>query len=145
MNNENCSVCGRELTEQNKYMDNLCWDCKFGNAEEYEEMHKKDWTGNSKSTFVTLGASNHTDYDRALNDFYATDPNALRIFLARLDKDMDIKLSDNIWECACGNGALSKVLIANGYNVFSSDLIDRGFGWGGLDFLQTQHLPDEEE
>ena len=27
----------------------------------------KDWTGNKKTTFVTLGASNHTDHERAVN------------------------------------------------------------------------------
>lgn len=33
----------------------------------------KDWTGNKKSTFVTLGASNHTDKERQKEDYYATD------------------------------------------------------------------------
>ena len=33
----------------------------------------KDWTGNRKSMFVTLGASNHTDKERESNDFYALD------------------------------------------------------------------------
>ena len=28
----------------------------------------KDWTGNQKSTFVTLGASNHSEKDRETND-----------------------------------------------------------------------------
>ena len=37
----------------------------------------KDWTGNRKSMFVTLGASNHTDKERESNDFYATDPIAI--------------------------------------------------------------------
>lgn len=37
----------------------------------------KDWTGNRKSTFVTLGASNHTDKVREKDDFYATDPVAV--------------------------------------------------------------------
>lgn len=40
-----------------------------------------------------------------------------------------------IWEPACGNGAISEVLGAAGYQVFSTDLIDRGYGQGGLDFL----------
>lgn len=31
-------------------------------------------------------------------------------------------------ECACGEGHISKVLENNGYNVYSSDLIDRGYG-----------------
>ena len=46
------------------------------------------------------------------------------------------KLSKNILECACGEGHLAKPLIANGFNVKSTDLIDRGFGEGGVDFLQ---------
>ena len=29
----------------------------------------KDWTGNKKTTFVTLGASNHTDHERAEHDY----------------------------------------------------------------------------
>lgn len=40
----------------------------------------KDWTGNSKTTFAILGASNHTDKKREVNDYYATDPKALEIF-----------------------------------------------------------------
>jgi hypothetical protein len=41
----------------------------------------KDWTGNKKSTFVTLGASNHTDKERQKDDYYATDPIAARLLL----------------------------------------------------------------
>ena len=37
----------------------------------------KDLNGNRKSMFVTLGASNHTDKVREINDFYATDPIAI--------------------------------------------------------------------
>ena len=37
----------------------------------------KDWIGNKKSTFVTLGASNHTEKEREKNDFYATQPEAI--------------------------------------------------------------------
>ena len=33
-----------------------------------------------------------------------------------------------VWEPACGNGAISKVLETAGYEVLSSDLIDRGYG-----------------
>ena len=87
----------------------------------------KDWTGNKKSTFVTLGASNHSDGEREINDFYATDPKALEIFLDALDRD-GIKLHDYIWEPACGMGHLSKVLENKGYKVLSTDLIDRGYG-----------------
>lgn len=33
-----------------------------------------------------------------------------------------------VWEPACGDGAISKVLIEEGYKVVSSDIVDRGYG-----------------
>ena len=95
----------------------------------------KDWVGNKKSTFVTLGASNHSKGERETNDYYATDPKALEIFLNKIKKD-GIKLHKNIWECACGGGHLSNVLENNGYIVKSTDLIYRGYGKGNIDFLK---------
>jgi hypothetical protein len=40
-----------------------------------------------------------------------------------------------IWESACGNGAMSEVLAQTGQPVVSSDLFDRGYGQAGEDFL----------
>lgn len=100
----------------------------------------KDWTGNKKSTFVMLGASNHSEKERENNDYYATDPKALEIFLNKLKED-GIKLHNYIWECACGEGHLSKVLEKHGYKVCSTDLIDRGYGKGNTDFLKS--IPNE--
>lgn len=99
----------------------------------------KDWTGNKKSTFVQLGASNHTEKEREENDFYATDPKALEIFLDKLNED-GIFLHKNIWECACGKGHLSEVLKNKGYDVLSTDLIDRGYGIGNKNFLETSNI-----
>ena len=90
----------------------------------------KDWTGNHKSIYTTLGASSHSDYDRVKNDFYSTDPKAIN-HLLRFEK-----FDNNIWECACGNGNLSKRLERFGYNVTSTDLVYRGFGEGQIDFLK---------
>lgn len=100
----------------------------------------KDWTGNKKSTFVMLGASNHSEKERENNDYYATDPKALEIFLNKLKED-GIKLHNYIWECACGEGHLSKVLEKHGHKVWSTDLIDRGYGKGNTDFLKS--IPNE--
>ena len=100
----------------------------------------KDWIGNKKSTFVTLGASNHSDGEREINDYYATDPESLGIFLKALERD-GLQLHKNIWECACGQGHLSEVLKNKGYEVWSTDLIDRGYGNGNTDFLKS--LNDE--
>lgn len=92
----------------------------------------KDWTGNKKSTFVTLGASNHATHEREQHDFYSTDPNALRLFLDKF------KLHTKVWEPACGMGHLSDVLEEYGYIVRSSDLIDRGYGNTGINFLEIK-------
>ena len=92
----------------------------------------KDWTGNKKSIFVTLAASNHSNKEREINDYYATEPKALELLL-ELEK-----FSPYVWECACGQGHLSEVLKAHGYKVKSSDIVDRGYiGTETLDFLKV--------
>lgn len=48
------------------------------------------------------------------------------------------KFTGDIWECACGDGAMSDVLAETGSTVRSSDLYDRGFGERGHDFLTTE-------
>lgn len=45
------------------------------------------------------------------------------------------RFEGDIWECACGNGAMSNVLELYGNRLISSDLYDRGFGEAGVDFL----------
>lgn len=40
-----------------------------------------------------------------------------------------------VWEPACGDGAMAKVLEGAGLTVFSSDLHNRGYGIPGLNFL----------
>lgn len=97
----------------------------------------KDWIGNSKTTFVTLGASNHSNKEREIDDFYATDPHSLEIFLKKIKED-NFELHKTIWECACGKGHLSEVLKKEKYEVFSTDKVDRGYGRGQVDFLQIE-------
>lgn len=48
----------------------------------------------------------------------------------------------NIWECACGDGAMSRVLEDTNRPVRSSDLYDRGFGDIGVDFLSASRGAD---
>jgi hypothetical protein len=48
----------------------------------------------------------------------------------------------DIWECACGDGSMSKVLATTGNPVYSSDLYNRGFGEAGHDFLGTKRKSD---
>lgn len=97
---------------------------------ELKEKEMKDWTGNKKSTHVTLGSSNHTDNEREKHDYYATEPRTINeLFLKET-------FSNNIWEPACGEGHLSKEIEKNGAFCKSTDLIDRGYGTGGVDFLE---------
>ena len=100
------------------------------------KIKEKDWTGNKKSTFVTLGASNHTDRERAEYDLYCTSPSAIDA-LANADK---LPKSKDVWECAAGLMHLSNRLADYGYNVISTDLIDRGTCESGIDFLKTTEL-----
>ena len=90
----------------------------------------KNWTGTSRSVFVCNGATGHGLSEREKNDFYATDPIAIKLLLEKETFNKDI------WECACGAGHLSEPLKENGYNVLSTDLIDRGYGDGCIDFLK---------
>lgn len=72
-----------------------------------------------------------TSEGRPENDYYPTPPEATRALL-NLEK-----FSGVIWEPACGEGHISKVLIESGYKVKSTDLVDRGYGTGGQDFLKS--------
>lgn len=94
-------------------------------------MPQHDWTGDGNSIYRTLGASSHTDKEREAFDYYATEPKAVELLLK------EETFSPVVWECACGEGHLSKVLENHGYQVISTDLIYRGFGDPDpLDFLK---------
>lgn len=81
----------------------------------------KDWVGNKNSVFKTLGASSHTDKERQNEDWYATDPIAIDL-LCGVET-----FEGKIWENSCGDGILSERLKHFGYNVISSDIVDRGY------------------
>lgn len=99
-------------------------------------MANKDWIGNYNSIYKTIGASNHTKEDRQNEDFYATEPKATELLC-----DL-VQFSPNVWECACGAGHMAEVLKERGYNVLSTDLIGRGYGQGGVDFLSSTNKFD---
>jgi hypothetical protein len=52
------------------------------------------------------------------------------------------KFNGEIWECACGDGAMSRVLEETGCTVISSDLYERGYGEAGYDFLKPHRSTD---
>lgn len=48
-----------------------------------------------------------------------------------------------IWEPACGRGAISDVLKGAGLTVWSTDLVDYGYGFPGIDFLMETRRPED--
>lgn len=73
---------------------------------------------------------------RADNDFYATHPDSTKALL---------EVEEIIYpalEPACGEGHISKLL--EPYKVKSFDLIDRGYGNVGIDFLTNEFLGEYE-
>ncbi len=76
---------------------------------------------------VTGVAVDHENREK--DDFYPTPPEGTEALLRAESFD------GPIWEPACGDGAMSKVLEAAGYQVISTDLVDRGYGTPRVDFL----------
>ncbi len=69
--------------------------------------------------------------DLAGPDYYPTPSWATYALIDNEDFEGDI------WECACGDGAMSHVLEKVGNNIYSSDLYNRGYGEFGIDFLTS--------
>jgi hypothetical protein len=67
--------------------------------------------------------------NRERDDFYPTPPRATKALLSVET------FEGGIWEPACGDGAISRVLEDAGYEVLSTDLIERGYGQANIDFL----------
>lgn len=80
--------------------------------------------------FATIGATNHTEKTRPNNDYYTTDPIAIDLL-----QKHHLLGKGKYWECACGKGDLSERLKYYGYDVYSSDISDHGYGDTGIDFL----------
>lgn len=101
---------------------------KFFKYEDFNNTNKKD--KKVSVAFRQLASTNNIpNCKRQVDDFYATDPIAMEMLLDVMD------FNHNVWECACGEGNLSKVLESRGYEVKSTDLIDRGYGKGNVDIF----------
>jgi hypothetical protein len=74
-------------------------------------------------------------YEREGQDFYATPAWVTEALLRH------VRFRGPVWEPCCGDGAMSSVLAEHGYDVVSTDLVDRGFGQGGINFLASRNVP----
>ena len=71
---------------------------------------------------------------REKDDFYPTPDTSMIPFF-------DVEAFDGgVWEPACGQGHMSRMLEGYGYDVTSTDLVDRGYGQTGVDFLMESEL-----
>lgn len=78
-------------------------------------------------------------FDREKDDFYPTPPELFAPLFSR-DKRLLRSLA-GVWEPACGDGAISRVLEDDGHlSVTSTDLVDRGYGKSRCDFLMEPKL-----
>lgn len=75
-------------------------------------------------------ACNNRSKDTPEFDYYATDPIAVEKLLSVHN------FRHYVWEPCCGEGHISKVLNAHGYNVWNSDIVDRGCNDETIDFLK---------
>lgn len=71
--------------------------------------------------------------ERRADDFYPT-PKEATYALLPLIADWP----KQIWEPACGDGAIADVLFRNGYDVVATDLVYRGYGGAPVDFLKSK-------
>ncbi len=75
-------------------------------------------------------------YERQQNDFY---PTPAWVTEALLDC---VTLRGPAWEPCCGDGAMARVIQDRGHRVVASDLVDRGYGEHGVDFLAARTFPE---
>jgi hypothetical protein len=85
---------------------------------------------------IDVRAIHVSGYEREGRDFYATPAWVTEALLQH------VQFRGPVWEPCCGDGAMSAVLAAQGYDVVSTDIADRGFGRPGVDFLTCRTVPE---
>jgi hypothetical protein len=88
---------------------------------------------NITSTLRVLGSTTVVGSDREQHDFYATEPKAVELLLE------EEQFQQSILEPCCGLNHITDVLRNKGYQVTTSDLIDRGAGAEVKDFFDYTH------
>ena len=88
----------------------------------------------AKNSGLTKPGVTHNREDRPASDFYPTPEHITEVLLQRE------RFPGTVWEPACGEGDMSKVIERHGYRVRSSDLFDHGYGAAGIDFTEATDL-----
>lgn len=98
----------------------------------------------SVSLGVLFRGGVRTRNSRRDNDFYPTPAAATAAFLAAEKPHLDRYNTDSgfgVYEPACGEGHMARMIAAAGYGVWATDLIDRGYGDAVTDFMAVKHAP----
>ena len=101
-------------------------------ADNQEQVLKKNSLGAAMSGG---GGSKRQEFD-----FYPTSVEGIDAFISAERSMLDFFSWHKIqvWEPACGDGAISKRLESFGLDVLSTDLVDHGYGMAGRDFLEQE-------
>ena len=83
----------------------------------------------------TVGNARGSGYARNADDWYVEPPHAVRALFAAES------FAGTIWDPACGRGTIPIVAQQCGYHAFGTDLVDRGYGVGGMDFMRHSPAP----
>lgn len=75
----------------------------------------------------------NSGYERIADDFYPTPEWITHLICDYVEEHFP--QVENVLEPACGKGHMSRVMEGRGFNVDSYDLVDRGYGLHGVNFL----------
>lgn len=91
---------------------------------------------------VSRQLGTHSDKERHKDDYYATDPRAVKDLIAMLNKH-NIEIPKEIVETSVGGGHIAKEFEKIGCNVTGYDIVDRGYPNTIIrDYLTVDKLPD---
>lgn len=79
-----------------------------------------------------LGNPRSSGYEKAKDHWYQESPETIQLLLA------NEPLHNPVWDPACGEGNIPIACQAHGYRVIGTDLVDRGYGKGGVNFLSLK-------
>lgn len=94
-------------------------------------------------------AMGNSGYARISHDYYPTPEwmtdGLIDLMLLRDDADNPLRFDDDWWEPACGEGHIVEAPSAQTHmegKCYATDLVYRGYGKGGCDFLKQKVAPD---
>jgi hypothetical protein len=126
-------LCGEQHAEVQEIIDNYSSVA----VQEAAALLQVDDDDGEQRRGLAAGVRPHSHAERG-DDFYPTPPAAVRALL-KVESFEGV-----IWECACGDGAIARVLRTAGLEVIATDLKDRGCpdSTGDIDFLAQTTAPE---